>query len=275
VIPHIPLSFQFKLHQHASIFTAEATAIVEAILFLLRTKVQEAIIHSDSRSVPMAIHGTPNKSSSNWHIPVIKSLLRSSRKFGFTYHLSWVKAHSNIHGNELADSCAKSASLSGLPHLSKLPCSDLFPLLKQRRLVYSNNQINELWEGKSSMTRYKSINPTFKLSPWFHFLKKPHSRGFYSTLIRLQIGHYSTPSHLSRLKLSPFPNCPCGQDIGDADHLIFLCLLHETPFRYLFLTDLISLGCLFPTSLLILLSSNNESIYSGLYYFISQSSILI
>jgi ribonuclease HI len=103
VIPHLSLSYKFKLHHYASIFTAEATAIVEAILFLLRTKVQEAVIHSDSRSVLMAIHGIPNKSSSNWHITVIKSLIRSANRFSFSYHLSWVKSNANISGNGMAD----------------------------------------------------------------------------------------------------------------------------------------------------------------------------
>jgi ribonuclease HI len=167
VIPHIQFTYSYKLPNNASIFTTEATALVEAILFLLRTGVKEAVIHSDSRSVLMAVQGTPTKGSINWHIPVIKSLLCSSSKFGFKYHLSWVKAHAKVPGNEAADACAKSAALSGRPVSPKLPCTDLYPVLNQHFIMYSNDLVKVLWEGKTSYSRYQIINPSFRSSPWF------------------------------------------------------------------------------------------------------------
>jgi hypothetical protein len=61
----------------------------------------------------LAVQETPSKGFINWHIPIIKSL-RSSTKFEFKCHLSWVKGHAQVPGNEAVDACAKFASLSGL-----------------------------------------------------------------------------------------------------------------------------------------------------------------
>lgn len=40
---------------------------------------------------------------------------------------------------------------------------------------------------------------------------------------RLRLGHSSTPAHLFRIGVVDSPDCPCGEAVGTAEHIILRC----------------------------------------------------
>ena len=83
--------------------TGELSAIIEALLFALEHDYGEVVIHSDSKWAILMIQGV-------WRPKTNKDLVvlaqRLAYKCGMKVHLQWIKGHSGVEGNELADKLA-------------------------------------------------------------------------------------------------------------------------------------------------------------------------
>ncbi|GBN65331.1 hypothetical protein AVEN_100047-1 [Araneus ventricosus] len=95
-------SFSFRLSYNASVFIAEAVAILESIKRILHLG-QDFYIFTDSRSVLMALASCSDQTT-------IIEEIRSIFKDNMNIKLCWIKAHVGISGNEIADSLAKEAT---------------------------------------------------------------------------------------------------------------------------------------------------------------------
>jgi len=107
-----------RLPDHASIYSAEAHAIILALEFIERYESSQFVIFSDSLSCLQAI------SKAKWPSPLICNILEKCHFLacsGKEIHFCWVPSHVGIPGNERADVEAKAglrfpASDCNVPH---------------------------------------------------------------------------------------------------------------------------------------------------------------
>ena len=111
--PHLSLEIQFKLSEHASIYSAEAIAIGEAIQYILDHNISNSLICSDSRSVLEATFRSNPSSLTSHLIFKIRNLLYLANQNKLNISLIWIPGHIGIDGNEIVDSLAKNATIDG------------------------------------------------------------------------------------------------------------------------------------------------------------------
>lgn len=162
----------FKLHPSCSIFTAEVLAILQALDFIAHRSHSHFIIYTDSISVLESLQ------SGNTSHPLIANVVTHYlrlRRRGFHILFSWVPAHVGIRGNELADTAAKSASIT-LAH--PVPLSDL----KHTAKAFVMNLWQSEWDSQTN-NKLHHIKPT--ICHW-NIL---HLRKLDVIVTRLRIGH--------------------------------------------------------------------------------------
>ncbi|XP_052745706.1 RNA-directed DNA polymerase from mobile element jockey isoform X4 [Bicyclus anynana] len=112
-VPKYKIVLQFKCPPETSVFTGEAVALLEAILFARSHNIKQTVIFTDSLSCLYSIRENPFR--------------------------TWIPSHSGISGNESADSCAKAAvQLGSLEHFKNYS-HDLNTLAK--------NYLDKSWQS--------------------------------------------------------------------------------------------------------------------------------
>jgi ribonuclease HI len=104
---------RFKLAEKCSNNQAEQFAIVKALtklgsMHMIQGRQRTKAIHTDSRITLEALANPRNHQSL---VESIRTELRTLEEDGWIVHFTWVKAHDNIPGNELADQLAKEAAV--------------------------------------------------------------------------------------------------------------------------------------------------------------------
>ena len=141
-------SWSTSLHPDSSVFQSELTAI-EAALIDVDTSCSSdsnVKIYSDSLSA-ISVLSHPNKDKSIESIR--KKLIRLGRRFDIK--LGWVRGHSGVEGNELADSLAKSAAKMR-PEMLALPRSHSQVKLLIKRTA--NEDWSERWRSRLGSWSY-------------------------------------------------------------------------------------------------------------------------
>jgi len=144
-----------RLPNNASIFRAELYAISLALAVIRRGKEKNFIIFSDSMSSLEAISGF------KLEIDIVQNIVKDYTHLansGKIIILCWIPSHVNIHGNERADTAAKSALSLPITNM-KLPARELIPCV-------SKFCLNE-WQD-DLVTAHHKISINFKFS---HFMK--------------------------------------------------------------------------------------------------------
>ena len=122
-----------SLPSDASIFTAEAKAIILALKFVQRSDKLKFLICSDSLSCLLAIQNSKLKNGLIHRIIyLVDSLLAHGKEIVFL----WVPSHVGIHGNTIVDRVAKGALDNDVEHC-RLPYTDFRPAIR--------NYIFKLW----------------------------------------------------------------------------------------------------------------------------------
>lgn len=147
--PELQLSIMHKFPSLASVFTAEAWAILYSTLIINKSKITNSVILTDSMSVLDAL-STRKKNDIDYVIHRIKSELHTAKNGGREIKFVWIPSHRGIHGNEAADSLAKEAILSGteIPNF-KIPHRDLFAISKKLLIERSLASLGEAFRFKS------------------------------------------------------------------------------------------------------------------------------
>jgi ribonuclease HI len=139
----------------------------------------------------------------------------SNRNCSITYHK--VAAHVNIEPNERADKCAKTAAKSA----ADLPASETVTWQDCRQQVKSF--VTQVWQRQWNRLGQQRLlhrcYPTVKYSRHRSGLTRRAS----SAKIRLLSGQNCLAEHLHRIKFKASPNCPCGSDRQDTNHIILHC----------------------------------------------------
>lgn len=234
---------KIKMPPETSTFTGECLGIVKALDYILLVKLQKSLVISDSMSALQAVERSPLKSNS--HMPIIIEIRDKLHKCylkGYSITFLWVPSHRGIKGNEKADLLANEAVECGDLHPYINYCHDLATLPRR----YLQDSWNRNWRQTSERKAkyYFSLQSEIQLKPWF--AKINIGKMATSTLIRLRLGHISSPAHLAKLKVVSDPTCECGYPFADENHILLSCPLHD---RSSFFETLISLEIQFPINI--------------------------
>ncbi len=202
-----------KLASYCSVFQAELVGIRTALQWFDTTRHCNITIElsSDSRAALLAIN---DSNSLNMIVNDIHTVLDSLNSKGIIVRFSWVKGHSGIYGNELADEMAKKASTSHLRiSYDKMPLSFTKKMLREKYINIWNN--NYIISNTGNIT--KLYFPTV-----YHRL---HLRELTPDFITTQFltGHGKFNAYLYRFKVKTSPECECGNPEQTIEHLINDC----------------------------------------------------
>lgn len=219
----------FKLKKEFSVFSAELIAIREAIRYAINTPYKTIVIFSDSKSALLSIQSFHSKNTVGQIEAEIVILIEKATIKGQRISLAWIKGHSNISGNEMADYLAKRAANFGSPLSECPPWRDIVTLVKEN--------IRKRWAlnwSYTSLTRGSFLfkNKPFPSEPWFN-RHRNLNRQEIVTFNRLRIGHTLCNAHLNRFAIVPSAQCSCSLSLATPEHLIFSCPLlktHRSPF---------------------------------------------
>ncbi|XP_043201712.1 uncharacterized protein LOC122370306 [Amphibalanus amphitrite] len=208
---------RFKLPNNCSVFTAEAFAILRALLFVEESGIMRCVICTDSLSVLTALRGPVTS-----HPTIMKILETCHRLITLSDRelvILWIPGHCSITGNELADRQAREAiSLDQIVVLEMGPKEHYPDIgLSVRRLF------NQCWQQYNSNTNLKLIKD--EVGSWSSC--KRASRREEILLCRMRIGHTRfTHGHI--IDRDPRPECNrclCPQSVK---HILVECPVYAT-----------------------------------------------
>lgn len=202
---------KYKLHNCCSVFQAELIAINNAVKYIFKQKIPTTNIFSDCKSALLEIS---NPNSQNFIVNEIHHTLHSARLQNLEIYFSWVKAHINILGNEMADAAAKSAAFSHKsPEYNSVPISHIKQINKEKLNQDSIDLYNKtsahiktLFPTYNNLCDYlKSVRPVFEIT-------------------QLLTNHGYHKEYLHRFKITENENCPCDNNTTQSlKHLIEEC----------------------------------------------------
>ncbi|XP_072162117.1 uncharacterized protein, partial [Bemisia tabaci] len=206
-------SRSFKLSPIASIFTAEAFAIHQALNFLQETEDKKAIICSDSLSVLSALQTVPG---SNPLIIQIQNSLHHLLSLNFSIAFCWCPGHVGVAGNTEADTLAREAASSAGPFLP-------LTVIAEDLNKYIKKEIVKNWQQE--WTVYcQHRNPPMSVFPQLSGLP----RADQVKLTRLCIGHTSfTHQYICIIKKVQPPTCiSCNVPLS-VKHVLITCPTYQ------------------------------------------------
>ena len=213
--------YEAKLPQFASVYTAEMTAIVQALEIVHNSRKKDFVIYSDSQSAIEslktfnAIHPLIRKAH-EWLFWI------SSRKKAVCF--CWIPSHVGLTGNEEADKYAKEAANSTLSQIRKVPLEDMKSPIKS----YIWRKWQERWSSShlANNKKYKKIRKTVEVWP-SSFQKE---RRVEIVLTRLRIGH-TWLTHKYILEGGSAPLC-AGCDVAlTVEHILVHCSTYHAQRR--------------------------------------------
>ncbi|XP_071635064.1 uncharacterized protein [Temnothorax longispinosus] len=118
--PDFNLELMHRLPPETTIFSAEAWAILQALIFIEQFDFRVATIFSDSKSVLDNVCSF-KANLQNYIIPWIREKISQLSNNGVEIRLAWIPSHRGITGNENADRVAKAATRNGHRPNFKVP----------------------------------------------------------------------------------------------------------------------------------------------------------
>ncbi|OXU28797.1 hypothetical protein TSAR_005478 [Trichomalopsis sarcophagae] len=127
-------------------------------------------------------------------------------------------------------------------------------------------------EGQKKGITYFNNFFNYRSKPWF--ANKNQIRELIVILNRCRSGHHSLASSLSRIGLKENPQCQCGFENQDVNHILYQCHLFNKE-RQVFTDELRKQNIFLPNTYTSLLSNPSAKICKILYSFFKTCEILI
>lgn len=187
-----------RIPNDCTIFTAELTAIKEAMKYGISENLEYLTICTDSRSAIEALKRTNPKN------PIAKDVRAFTNFFPYGIKVCWVPSHIGINANEIADKEAKRAVENLEFATQSIPRSDFKSIIKRK--VYA--KWKQEWEQVQN-NKYRSI----AVKPGPLPCAYSGNRQWERTLARLRMGHsHLTHGHL--MSRDAPPECDhCGDQL--------------------------------------------------------------
>ena len=244
----------FKLPPETSIYSAECFAVLKALHYIKNvSEYTKYLICTDSLSILKAINGFPTNKTPSYLILEIIDEINKLGTQGRDIAMLWIPSHSGIIGNEEVDRLATSSVAEGIQYSLDLPPGEIRSMLK--KLIYKEWQ--NMWSTTSAEKgrHFFGICPRIPVQPWFE--KSKLCRKLIVHIIRLRIGHATTPAYLHRIGRRDNPYCLCDNvSYGDTSHALLGCELRRHKIDRLYIE--IKKEIEFPTSVSALLASLSE-----------------
>ena len=215
------LSFEYKIIDSASIYTAECFALLYTVDRICDNNVKDAVVFSDSESALKAL-SSYNFNRNNSLTFEIRQKLAYADSLGFKIKIAWVPAHVGIQGNEIVDAKAKLAAKEGKLLNVPIPTSDLFEKIKRDCKKENTIRLRNIAEEKGS---FYFQNFFQEGPPWFFGFNL--SRKAIVSINRLRCNHSSLNSSLYRQRITQSDLCACGKDSDTIDHILWCCELYD------------------------------------------------
>ena len=206
-------SYITKLPEFASVFTAEITAIIQALELICHSKQRNFVIYSDSKSVLESL------SKYNAFHPLIQKaqewLFRISCRLK-SVCFCWIPAHVGITGNEQADKEAKVASKGNTINVTKIPHCDM----KRPIRSYILKKWQERWSSPLLVNNKKYREIRSSIANWSSSFNS--DRKTEIILSRLRIGH-TRITHKFILESGNPPECDRCNTVLTVRHFLLSC----------------------------------------------------
>lgn len=200
---------KYCLPKHATIFDAEVVALIRGVEYLILTREErDCDIFTDSLSALQALANVstvePLICNLKHNIGILNTKCRVTCYF--------VKGHSGILGNELADQFASDARRRGL----YTPMKKSKKYIKKQLIVHARDAWNITWSEQGFEKELFQWIPTISRMPDL----------FPSTyyLTQLLTCHGRFPFYFHRFKIKDHSQCFCGTDCQSIDHYFTSCL---------------------------------------------------
>ena len=207
-------TYQAKLSPMASVFTAELTAITEALALISERQEKEFVIYTDSYSSILALQ----------HFNSFNPLVRKAQEWLFKLHskfkiyFCWIPSHVGILQNEEVDRAARHASSASELNItrSRIPHCDMKKPIRD----YIWNKWQKKWMSPDlkNNRKYRKIRPC--VNPWLS--SSQSNRRTERNLCRLRIGH-SRLTHSFRFERTSPPMCDHCQVQLTIEHILVDC----------------------------------------------------
>jgi len=127
--------------------------------------------------------------------------------------LCWIKAHSGILGNELADTLAKKAMLNE-------SLTEDYNRIPKRALTREIEESVKKWQRNWTQTTEGSITKEYFPNVEERLKMKIN---LTQNLAAILTGRGKTKAYLHHFKIIKEPTCPCGTAEQTMDHVIYEC----------------------------------------------------
>jgi ribonuclease HI len=219
-IPSMQIHNIYRIANDSSIYSAELTAITEAIKWIVENENEEAnkyIIFTDSLSVATSIKENRSCSRPNLFLEFLDNINKLKHSIVL---IAWIPSHIGLSGNEMADTLAKKGlEISVINSTNYLELKEIYSLI--RNYVINKWQIEYNLESKGRF--YKSIQPL--VSTNIKFIDSPRKREVQIT--RLRMGHILSNTWLKHIGKSLTDLCAECQVPDTIHHILIACKKHD------------------------------------------------
>lgn len=217
-IPHTNRITAWKLNPTHSILGAELYAIFKAIQYVISQqwiKERKTVIMTDSKSSLLLLGNAKNPSHKHIVFKIQELLVKNENKI----ILQWVRSHSGIEGNEIADSAARLGHQNNFSALDDLNYDEVLATLKRKffKLWVKEWKENVALSGKGTFYSNHTDEPKYRL--WLG--KKDRICEIVSA--RFRIGHVGVLGHMNRFEMVESPECQYCYEPETVNHFLMEC----------------------------------------------------
>ena len=267
------LEASHRVNDIASIYSAEALAILYALRTIEINDLDNVVIFSDSLGVLKRLASIGLNSDNNLIISDIflclhNLLIEKNKNIKFV----WIPSHVGIIGNDKADSLAKEALNNETIFYDKLHCNELKPLFRANTLRDMINYTKDYDFGKGLKGRkYIENNDEFSFNCWFDRYELDRKR--IVIINRIKSSHVRTNDHLYRKNIVNSNLCECNE-IQTLEHIIWECATFNN-YRDSLILFLNSKGIMRGQDVSIIFNKSSINILLRIVFFILVSGIVV